>query len=108
MHDVLPTKNKHRSEYRTSAEAAVFDTFVRGVPMSNEAFDPVRRLKTLRTQKVLETTAADAPTVLHVSMYCYKSFPVRIFHVLSLKDGINSHAVFFKNNFTNLYDIKYF
>ena len=38
---------------------------------------------------------------MHISMYCYKSFPVRIFHVLSLKDGLDSHAVFFKNNFTN-------
>ena len=90
--------NKHRSAYRTSAEAAVSHTFVHGAPIPDETFDPVERLKTLRTRIVPQSAPADTPTVLHVSMYCYKSFPVRIFHVLSLKDGINSHAVFFKNN----------
>lgn len=54
---------------------------------------------------VLATTAkpvtADAPKVLFISLYCYKSFPVRGFHALAERAGMKSHALFFKNNFTN-------
>jgi len=92
---------KHRSEYRTAAEAAFADSFVPGNDDTADTFDPVQRLKELRPRPLPDAVPEDAPRILHVSMYCYKSFPVRIFHVLSLKDGIDSHAVFFKNNFTN-------
>ncbi|MEK9725629.1 MAG: radical SAM protein [Rhodospirillaceae bacterium] len=91
---------KHRSDYRTAAEESVAHTFIPGVTI-DDAFDAEARLKALAPMPLPETVPDDAPRVLHVSMYCYKSFPIRIFHVLSLKDGLNSHAVFFKNNFTN-------
>lgn len=39
--------------------------------------------------------------VVYISLYCYKSFPVRIFHTLSRKQGVNSHAVFLKNSSAN-------
>jgi len=39
--------------------------------------------------------------IAYISLYCYKSFPVRIFHSLSLKEGVNSHAIFFKDSFAN-------
>ncbi len=91
---------KHRSDYRTAAEEAVAHTFVPGAA-STEGFDPEVRLKALSPLPIPDAAPEGAPRVMHVSMYCYKSFPVRIFHVLSSKDGIESHAVFFKNNFTN-------
>lgn len=43
----------------------------------------------------------NAPKVLFISLYCYKSFPVRGFHALARQAGINSHALFFKDNITN-------
>ena len=92
---------KPRSEYRTSAEKNLEHTFVQGAPATNETFDTIQKLKALRPIPFPDTPPTDAPTILHISMYCNKSFPVRIFHALSSKDGINSHAVFFKNNFTN-------
>ena len=91
---------KHRSDYRTVAEESVAHTFLQGMD-SEEVFDPPERLAALSSRPIPEKINEDAPRVLHISMYCYKSFPIRIFHVLSLKDGIDSHAVFFKNNFTN-------
>jgi|TARA_B100001964_G_C14022427_1_gene504497 radical SAM superfamily enzyme YgiQ (UPF0313 family) len=39
--------------------------------------------------------------VAYISLYCYKSFPIRIFHSLSRKESINSHAIFFKNSSAN-------
>lgn len=42
-----------------------------------------------------------APRVLFISLYCFKSFPVRGFHSLARMAGIDSHALFFKDNFTN-------
>lgn len=42
-----------------------------------------------------------APKVLFISLYCYKSFPVRGFHALARQSGVDSHALFLKNNFTN-------
>jgi anaerobic magnesium-protoporphyrin IX monomethyl ester cyclase len=44
---------------------------------------------------------ADGPRVLFISLYCFKSFPVRGFHQLARQSGIDSHAVFFKDNLTN-------
>jgi len=41
------------------------------------------------------------PKVLFISLYCYKSFPVRTFHALTRTYGFDSHAVFFKTNRTN-------
>ncbi len=92
---------KPRSEYRISAGKNLENTFVQGAPASDETFDPIQKLKALRPLPFPDTPPEDAATILHVSMYCNKSFPVRIFHALSSKDGLNSHAVFFKNNFTN-------
>ena len=91
---------KARSDYRTVAEESIAHTFVRGLD-AEDVFDPSIQLAALASRPIPETIPDDAPRVLHISMYCYKSFPIRIFHVLSLKDGIDSHAVFFKNNFTN-------
>ena len=39
--------------------------------------------------------------IVYISLYCYKSFPVRIFHALSLKECVDSHAIFFKNSSAN-------
>lgn len=64
-------------------------------------FDAVARLKAIARLPLPEVVPADGVRVLHISLYCYKSFAVRIFHALALKDGANSHAMFFKNNFTN-------
>lgn len=64
-------------------------------------FDAVARLKEIARLPLPEVPSPDGVRVLHISLYCYKSFAVRIFHALALKDGANSHAMFFKNNFTN-------
>ncbi|MBC7952369.1 MAG: cobalamin B12-binding domain-containing protein [Rhodospirillaceae bacterium] len=45
--------------------------------------------------------APDAPRILFISLYCFKSFPVRGFHALARQAGIHSDALFLKNNFTN-------
>ena len=92
---------KSRSEYRTLVGRNLEHTFVKGEPATDETFDAIQKLKALRPLPFPDTPPADAAIILHISMYCNKSFPVRIFHALSSKDGINSHAVFFKNNFTN-------
>ncbi len=39
--------------------------------------------------------------VVYISLYCYKSFPIRTFHSISLREGINSHAIFFKDSSAN-------
>ena len=39
--------------------------------------------------------------IVYISLYCNKSFPIRIFHSLSRKEGIDSHAIFFKNSSAN-------
>ncbi|MBC8548445.1 MAG: radical SAM protein [Candidatus Brocadiales bacterium] len=39
--------------------------------------------------------------IAYISLYCYKSFPVRIFHSLSIREGVDSHAIFFKNSSAN-------
>ena len=69
--------------------------------VESEDFDPFARLKALRLRPLETPRQPGAPRVVHISLYCYKSFPIRIFHALGLKDGVDSHAVFFKNNFTN-------
>ena len=89
---------KHRSEYRTSAEHQAEHTFVKGNLVDPMPFDAMDRLKSLRRKKIPQNFSKKAPAIIHISMYCNKSFPTRIFHVLSAKDGMNSHAVFFKNN----------
>ena len=92
---------KHRSEYRTSAEHQAGHAFVKGNLVDPMPFDAIDRLKSLRKKKIPQKFPKKAPAIIHISMYCNKSFPTRIFHVLSAKDGMNSHAVFFKNNFIN-------
>lgn len=74
--------------------------FEKGQDTDSAAFDAVARLKAIARKPLPEKPQSDI-RVLHISLYCYKSFPIRIFHALGLKDGIDSHAVFFKNNFTN-------
>lgn len=39
--------------------------------------------------------------IIYISLYSYKSFPVRIFHALSRKQGVDSHAIFIKNSSAN-------
>ena len=75
--------------------------FARGVDTDSAAFDATARLKAIARNPLPETAPESDVRVLHISLYCYKSFPIRIFHALALKDGVDSHAVFFKNNFTN-------
>ena len=89
----------HRATYRSNcnASSAARPGIVRGC----DGFDAEARLRTLARRPLPQTPARADVRVLHISLYCYKSFPIRIFHALSLKDGIDSHAVFFKNNFTN-------
>lgn len=75
--------------------------FTQGEDTDSAAFDAVARLKAIARKPLPTEPPASEIRVLYISLYCYKSFPVRIFHALSLKAGVNSHAVFFKNNFTN-------
>ena len=39
--------------------------------------------------------------IVYVSLYTYKSFPVRIFHALSRRVDIDSYAIFFKDSSAN-------
>ena len=39
--------------------------------------------------------------VVHISVYCFLSFPVRGFHSMCLRAGADSHAIFFKNSRAN-------
>ena len=75
--------------------------FVVGEDLDSDVFDAEARLRALASEPLPDVPLRSGARVVHISLYCYKSFPVRIFHALSLKDGIDSHAVFFKNNFTN-------
>lgn len=47
------------------------------------------------------TPPSEGPRVLFISLYCFKSFPVRGFHQLARQYGVNSTAVLFKDNLTN-------
>lgn len=91
----------HRSDYRTGTSDADPGGLVVGEAVGVEGFDPILRLKEISRKGLNEAPCDGEPRVLHISFYCYKSFPIRIFHALALKDGIDSHAIFFKNNFTN-------
>lgn len=75
--------------------------FPKGIDVDSAAFDATARLKAVARNPLAADTSGAPARVLFISLYCYKSFPVRIFHALSFKSGIDSHAVFFKNNFTN-------
>jgi anaerobic magnesium-protoporphyrin IX monomethyl ester cyclase len=92
---------EHRSDYRTSATDAVRLEFVPGLVSDDDGFDAVAHLKEIRAYPLDRERADNTPRVLHISLYCYKSFPARIFHAMCLKDGVDSFALFFKNNFTN-------
>ncbi len=91
----------HRSGYRIAATASVKSDIVKGCVDDLNGFDATARLHEIRANPLMLNDEPDSPRVLHLSLYCYKSFPARIFHALCLKDGINSSALFFKNNFTN-------
>jgi len=39
--------------------------------------------------------------VVHISLYCYRNFPIRIFHSMTQKAGADSHAFFLKNSAGN-------
>jgi len=43
----------------------------------------------------------NAPRVMHISLYCFKSFAIRGFHTLTRDCGIDVRSVFFKENLTN-------
>ncbi len=75
--------------------------FRTGEDTDSAAFDAIARLKEVAHNPLPDKRPAGALRVLHISLYCNKSFPIRIFHALSMKDGVDSYAVFFKNNFTN-------
>ena len=92
---------EHRSDYRIAATDSAAGKIVVGDILSNDNFDATKRLSEIRSRNLVVPALNDVPRVLHISLYCFKSFPARIFHALCLKDGINSHALFFKNNFTN-------
>lgn len=72
-----------------------------GVVGGCDGFDAEARLQAIARKPLSATTDGSDVRALHISLYCYKSFPIRIFHALSLKEGVDSHALFFKNNFTN-------
>ncbi len=91
---------EHRSSWR-EAEKSEANSSISIGHVAPTDFDPVARLKELRSKPVPDAPVSKEQRILHISLYCYKSFPIRIFHVLSLKDNIDSHALFFKNNFTN-------
>lgn len=74
---------------------------VKGHDADSAVFDAAARLKAIARRPLPVSAPQSDVRVLHISLYCYKSFPIRIFHALSLKDGVDLHAVFFKNNFTN-------
>lgn len=92
---------EHRSDYRTGGQDALLADTIPGVFDADDSFDAIARLKALSPRPLSGPSGERPPRVVHISLYCYKSFPTRIFHALSLKDGVDSHAVFFKNNFTN-------
>ena len=92
---------EHRSDLRTlaienGAEGIVVDT-----SLFSDDFDATARLHEIRDETLALLVSNDQPRILHISLYCFKSFPARIFHAMCLKDGLNSSALFFKNNFTN-------
>ncbi|MEK9754978.1 MAG: radical SAM protein [Rhodospirillaceae bacterium] len=92
---------EHRADLRTGASTAAQHEFVVGQVRTDGEFDATARLRDIHANSLDCDRAADAPRVLHISLYCYKSFPARIFHAMCLKDGMDSFALFFKNNFTN-------
>lgn len=76
-------------------------SFIAGALDLTDDFDAVARLKAIARNPLPEGKPVSDIRVLHISLYCNKSFPIRIFHALSLKDGVDSYALLFKNNFTN-------
>ena len=91
---------EHRATWRGEANAAVNDVIVAGHVVA-DGFDAAARLKSLRHVQMPDTCENREHRILHISLYCYKTFPIRTFHAMSLKDGLNSHLLCFKNNFTN-------
>ncbi|MBT5050320.1 MAG: radical SAM protein [Rhodospirillaceae bacterium] len=75
--------------------------FRQGQISETDSFDAIARLKAIARKPLPDEAPVDGLRAMHISLYCNKSFPIRIFHALSLKDDVNSTAVFFKNNFTN-------
>lgn len=45
-----------------------------------------------------------SPRIAFISLYCYKNFPVRIFHSLCRQEGADSLAVFLKNSVANAHE----
>lgn len=63
-------------------------------------FDGLGLLRRLHEQGPL-AMAADAPKVVHISLYCFKSFALRLFHNLTNACGVQSHCIFLKDTLTN-------
>ena len=93
-------ETKDRAGIRDLSDAFE-ESFRTGIDTDSKAFDAIARLKAIARRELPTAPPKGDIRALHISLYCYKSFPVRIFHALSLKDGVESHALFFKNNFTN-------
>jgi len=92
---------ENRGDFRKLATDSIQDTVVAGEDLDSKSFDAVQRLKSIRANPLKLPSEQNHPRVLQISLYCFKSFPARIFHSMCLKDGIDSFALFFKNNFTN-------
>jgi anaerobic magnesium-protoporphyrin IX monomethyl ester cyclase len=91
---------EHRADWRGRASVDKAGSIISGDIIKSD-FDPVARLQALRDVPFPETCEGREHRILHISLYCYKTFPIRTFHSMSLKDGMNSHLLCFKNNFTN-------
>jgi len=91
---------EHRATWRGEASSAANDAVIAGRAIDGD-FDAIERLKSLRHVQMPESCEGREHRILHLSLYCYKTFPIRTFHAMSLKDGLNSHLLCFKNNFTN-------
>jgi len=90
----------HRASWRGEANSIDVNSIVVGQTVES-GFDATAHLKSLRHVELPESCEGRDHNILHISLYCYKTFPIRTFHALSLKDGLNSHLLCFKNNFTN-------
>ena len=90
---------QHRASYRSGCDVSAL--VKPGVVGGCDGFNAEEHLGLLARACIPAESSVPAVRALHISLYCYKSFPIRIFHALSLKDGLDSYAIFFKNNFTN-------
>ncbi|KAF0225576.1 MAG: Radical SAM domain-containing [Rhodospirillaceae bacterium] len=66
----------------------------------DSGFDALGLLRRMHEEGPLSAPVRQ-PKVVHISLYCFKSFALRLFHNLTNNCGVESHCIFLKDTLTN-------